>query len=81
MADPGSLRSIRTIHSIQFIELNEPCRGDVKHGILWKFALFPTFVDLNGFDKFFPFVELNGFDKFFTFVEFMGLTISLHLLN
>ena len=43
--DEWDKRPAGSLRSIQFIQLNEACRGDVKHGILWKFAFFPTFVE------------------------------------
>ena len=48
----GSIRSMdkRPVRFVQFnsIQLNEACRVSVKHRILWKFALFPTFVEKMG---------------------------------
>ena len=69
----GSIRSMdkRPVRFVQFnsIQLNEACRVSVKHRILWKFTLFPTFV------------EKMGLTNSFHLLNLMGLTNSFHLLN
>ena len=80
--DEWDKRPAGSLRSIQFIQFNWTNWSGVKHGILWKFALFPTFVEKwvwqilsicwkMGLTNSLHLLK-NGFDKFFTFVEFWG---------